>query len=286
MKRTTVIAFALASLALLVLSTGCWEPLCPAGEEPVAVIDQPTLQGPGVQTYGWTVMFQWHCEPLCRPIYVRYLYCQVTDPDGVYDPDFDIIRDLNENPWRYEDRWSAWIPYTAPDNSGRYTVVPDGAKGITGDNDRLLEPGRVYIFAVQARSYGRNITRTFELNENVRLFITYDEPSPYLTLTNPYLGSYVYVQTSKSPSVIDLPPGVPISFSWKADASHYGGEIVCYRYGWDVEDITDPDDWAVECSIDCRAVPETTFYDGPHILYIEAFDDDNRSILVMLQVGR
>ncbi len=286
MKKTVVIAFALASFALLALETGCYEPLCPAGEEPVAVIDQPPLQGPGVQTYNWAVKFWWHCDLRCRPIYVRYLYRQVTDPDGAYDPDFDIIRDLNENPWRYEDRWSDWIPYTAPDNSGICTVVPDAAKGIIGDNDQLLEPGRVYVFAVQARSYGRNITRTFELNENARLFITYDEPTPHLTVTNPFLGSFRNVETMTSPRVLDLPPGIMLSFSWVASARHYGGEIACYRYGWDVDDITDPGDWEVECSIDCTAAPDTVFSDGPHVLYIEAFDNENRSILVMLQVGR
>ncbi len=281
MKRIAVITLVSASIALIVFSTGCWEPLCPVNAELFAVIDEPPLQGPGVQTYGWVVMFGWHCDSQCRPIYVRYMYCQVTDTNGVYDPDFDIIRDLNENPRRYEDRWSEWIPY----NSGRYTVVPDAAKGIIGDNNQLLEPGRVYIFAVQAKSHGRNITRTFELNENARLFITYDVPNPHLTVIDPFLGSLRFLESSTSPVVIDFPPGVPMMFRWQASASHYGGEIVCYRYGWDVEDINDPDDWAVECSIDCRSVPDTIFYDGPHILYIEAFDNGNRSILAMLQFG-
>ncbi len=264
MKRIAVTALALAALSLLVFATGCWEPFCPLGEEPTAIIDKPPLKTPGVQTYARIVTFAWHCEPDCRPMFTRYMCCKVTDTNGVYDPTFNIVQDLNDNPWRYEDRWSDWKSYSAPEDSGRMTIIGD---------DETIQVNKQHIFAVQARSHCHNVTTIFDRMTNVRIFIPTTVAGPLLTVREPFLGFSKFIGTNMPPKGYELPPGVPLNFSWKADASQYGGEVVCYRYGWDIQDISNPDDWEVPCGPSYTAAPARTFYSGVHTLHIEAVDN-------------
>ncbi|HUV37352.1 MAG TPA: hypothetical protein VMX58_10475, partial [Patescibacteria group bacterium] len=220
MKRTALTALVLAALAILVLSTGCWEVFCPLDEEPVAVIEKPPLQSAGTQSYATTVTFRWSCETECRPLSVRYLCDIVRDTNGVYSDTFNVVRDLNRNPSRYEDQWSDWVSYDAPDEAGREVMVEG------------LEVGKVQFFAVQARSYCDHATTVFTLNKNIRRFISSVKAGPLLTVGETYLGYARFIGTTMSPIKYDLPPGVPLNFKWKATADDYGGEIVCYRYGW------------------------------------------------------
>jgi hypothetical protein len=273
MKRTVVTALALAFLAILVFSTGCWEVFCPIDEEPVAVIDKPRLQGAGTQSYATTVTFRWHCEPECKPMSVRYLCDLVRDANGVYSDTFDVVRDLNRNPSRYEDRWSDWIRYDAPDDAGRHVKV-DG-----------LTAGKKHFFAVQARSYCDHVTTLFQLNKNIRRFVASVKVGPLLTVGETYLGYSRFIGTTMTPVKYDLPGGVPLNFRWEADAEEYGGEIVCYRYGWDVQDINDPSDWDVECAPFHTAAPTRTLYSGVHTLYIEAVDNGNKTTRAAIQIN-
>ena len=50
------------------------------------------------------------------------------------------------------------------------------------------------------------------------------------------------LETVTGRSVTLIASGQPLNFSWNATAESYAGEIVSYRYGWDVADVTDPDD--------------------------------------------
>jgi hypothetical protein len=276
MKRAIVTALALVCLTLIVFATGCWEVFCPINEEPVAVIERPRLQGPGVQIYANIVTFGWTCETECKPLSIRYLCMLVTDTNGVYDPTFNIIQDLNDNLWRYEDKWSDWVRYSAPGDSGRMTIIGD---------DEVLEINKQHIFAVQARSYCRNVTRTFELNTNVRLFIPTNVSGPLLTIREPFLGFSKFIGTDMPPVKYDIPPAVTLGFSWEADASAYGGEIVCYRYGWDVQDIHDPSDWDTDCIPSLQEATERKLYSGVHVLYVEANDNAGRTTRGAIQIN-
>ena len=273
MKRTALTALVLAALAILVLSTGCWEVFCPLDEEPVAVIEKPPLQSAGTQSYATTVTFRWSCETECRPLSVRYLCDIVRDTNGVYSDTFNVVRDLNRNPSRYEDQWSDWVSYDAPDEAGREVMVEG------------LEVGKVQFFAVQARSYCDHATTVFTLNKNIRRFISSVKAGPLLTVGETYLGYARFIGTTMSPIKYDLPPGVPLNFKWKATADDYGGEIVCYRYGWDVADIYDPDDWEVFCSPYHMATPTKTLYSGVHTLYVEAIDNGNKTTRAQIQIN-
>ncbi len=273
MKRTVVIALALACLTLIVFATGCWEVFCPINEEPVAVIDKPPLQHSGTQSYATTVTFGWHFETECKPLSTRYLCMLVTDTNDVYDPNFDIVQDLNANLWRYEDKWSAWIPYGAPDDAGREVKF----NGLTA--------GSMHFFAVQARSYCGVVTTQFNLNKNVRRFIVSATKGPFLTVGETYLGYSRFMGTNMPPATYDIPPGVPLNFKWEADVSDYGGEIVCYRYGWDVTDINDPDEWEVPCGPSYTAAPSRTFYSGTHTFYVEVIDNGDKTTHAAIQIN-
>lgn len=273
MKRTVVTALVFAALALIVFATGCFEVFCPIDEEPVAVIDRPPLQSSGTQSYSTVVTFGWRCETECKPLSVRYLCDLVRDTFGVYSDTFNVVRDLNRNPRRYEDRWSDWVPYNAPDDAGRSVTVDS------------LAVGKVHFFAVQARSYCDNATSTFELNRNVRRFVVSVKKGPLLTVCEPYLGCARFIGTTMSPVSYDIPGGVPLNFTWEATAEEYGGEIVCYRYGWDITDINNPEEWPVTCAPHHTEAPTKTFYSGTHTLFVEAVDNGDRTTRAAIRIN-
>ena len=216
MKRTTMTALALASLALVAMTSGCLEPFCPYGEEPIAHIDKPPLRSADVQQYGEVVAFEWHVDPECRPMSTRYLCIIVPDTFIAPTPPFDpsgIINDLNENLERYEEDWSDWVEYNARNDAGRRVTISflDG-DGVIGDNE-IANLGKLHLFAVQARSYCYHVTTTFELNGNTRLFIPTNIAGPLLTIREPFLGCSKFIGTGMDPVSYDLAPGVPLNFN-------------------------------------------------------------------------
>ncbi|UCF04972.1 MAG: hypothetical protein JSV33_13780, partial [bacterium] len=211
---------------------------------PEANIDRP-VSGGGIQVLSRVITFGWKArDPIDSPANsqdpdsIRYLWSKLIDTDGVYKDTFNIIRDLNKNPWRYEERgnWSKWVWYRAAEDSGKTTILGD---------DEILELNRSYIFAVQAKDEAGAITQIFERDVNVRQFIVSKQAGPLLLITEPFLGGFRFLGTNLRDEKRDLPPGIPLNFRWRADASSYGGEIKSYRYGWDVDEVTNPEAWDV-----------------------------------------
>ena len=250
---------------------------------PYVNIEQPALPGSGVvSTLGRVIRFKWTGRDpvddpnnLQEPDSIRYLYTQIVDTSGRYDQSFDIIRDLNKNPHRYEKRWSRWIWYRAPQDSGRSTVLGD---------DELLELHRSHIFALQAKDEAGAVTAIFDAKSNVRKFIVSQKGGPRLTICEPFLGCFVFLGTYMRPTTRDLPPGVKLNFSWRADAADYGGEVTCYRYGWDVADVNDPNAWEVLCS-PYNLSTSKTIYSGTHVLFVEAVDNSGTSTLGQIEIN-
>jgi hypothetical protein len=232
-------------------------------------------------TLGRVIKFGWRgTDPIDSPDNVqdpdsiRYMYHRVDSPGYGYKPDYDIVNDLNENPWRYEANWSPWISYHAPGDSGRSTWLGD---------DEVLELRRSHIFAVQAKDEAGAVSSIFTRGVNVRQFIVSVTAAPLLTVTAPYLGGFRFMGTNFRPEKRDLPPGVQINFRWRGDASSYGGDIVCYQYGWDVADLNNPSDWGSDCSpynLGCAA----TWYSGVHTLYVRCVDNSNSETLGQIEL--
>jgi hypothetical protein len=233
-------------------------------------------------TYSTVITFRWDGrDPIDSPSNsqspdsVRYLYSQVVTPENIYDPSFLIIDHLNANPEFYEDRWSSWTSYTAPGDSGRSTILGD---------DEILQINRSYIFAVQAKDEAGAVTAIFRKNHNVKQFIVSWKTGPLLSVTEPFLGGFRFIGTNLNPQQKQLPPGVPLNFSWSADASSYGGEISGYRYGWDVQDLSDPNSWEVNFSPYHKEAPERILYSGTHMFYIQVMDNGGRITLGRIEV--
>jgi hypothetical protein len=86
------------------------------------------------------------------------------------------------------------------------------------------------------------------------------------------------------PQIFSLPAGFIFNFKWSADASSYGGVVTSYRYGWDVVDFNDPNDWAVTPSPFVTSAPPKSFRDGIHTLYVEAVDNNGVSSLAQIEI--
>jgi hypothetical protein len=251
---------------------------------PYVNIDQPALPGSGtVATLSRVIKFKWTGRDpiddpnnIQEPDSIRYLYTQLINNQGQYDASFDAIGDLNANPSRYEKQFSRWIWYRAPEDSGKGTTLGD---------DELLELNKSYIFAVQAKDEAGAVTAIFNAKSNVRRFIVSASAGPKLTITEPFLGGFVFLGTNMRPISRDLPPGVTLNFHWRGDATSYGGEVASYRYGWDVHDVNNDDDWAVLPSPFNLAVSGVAFYSGTHTLFVEATDNSGTVTLGQVEIN-
>jgi hypothetical protein len=204
---------------------------------PWVVINEPYLANPSekVQYLTPVIHFAWEGkDPLDTPWNyqdvdsVRYLHTRYSG---------SVIDHLNAYPELFEEKWSPWIAYEAPGDSGRSTILGD---------DETIDLGFSYIFAVQAKDEAGAITSIFDARTNVRCFIVKKPTGPLLTVYEPYLGIERFLGTASPVAVAYVPAGLPIRYSWFGDASDYGGTVSTYRYGWDIKDLADPADWAVE----------------------------------------
>lgn len=226
---------------------------------PHMIITQPeaTSSDP---IYAKVILFGWtHGEGMIVS-HTRYLWSLVVDTTGTYNPGFDIIKDLNENPWRYENKWSPWNEYSIRKNLGTSTILGD---------DENLQITKWHIFAVQAKDPQGRITTSFIKNVNVRRFNVSTPPGPFLLIYEPLLHVSRFLGTSIPPKRKKLPPGIPLRFQWEADAGHYGGTVTGYRYGWDIADL---ESWDQPYSTDATSAVEIAFHSGVHTVIVETID--------------
>jgi hypothetical protein len=241
---------------------------------PYVTIDLPPNPFPGhSQTLPPIVRFRWTgIDPRDDPWHTaevdstRYLITEWAEGQ---------VEDMNEHPERYESKWSPWVAYNAPGDSGVATVVGD---------DEVLDSRNRYLFAVQAMDEAGAVSSVFDMNTNVRVFAIQRVVGPLLTIKEPYLGVYKFIGTDLRPLAFSLPAGFSFNFSWSADASSYGGLISEYRYGWDLTDLNDPNEWEGTPSPYLTAAPPRTFYSGVHTLYIEAIDNNGYISLAQVEI--
>jgi hypothetical protein len=242
---------------------------------PPAIVDN-------LQQLGKIINFEWRgVDPIDSPDNtqdpdsIRYMYHRVDSPGFGYYPSFNIVSDLNRNPWRYEEDWSPWIYYRAPGDSGRSTYLGD---------DEILETRKSHIFAVQAKDDAGAVTAIFSRRSNVRQFIVSETAAPFLTITEPFLGGFKFIGTNLRAEPRYLPPGVALRFKFYGDSSNYGGEVVCFQYGWDVADLSNPNDWDSDCSpfiLGCTA----TWYSGVHTLFVRVVDNSGVETLGQVEIN-
>jgi hypothetical protein len=136
------------------------------------------------------------------------------------------------------------------------------------------ETGRYPSFAVVGRDNAGALERVLIPTENWCCF----EPVPGQNARVEINGGILGRRNNKVPSgpdfqgnVSEVFRGVDVAFTWEADASSYGGNIVGYRYA--VEDTTDWTAWYI--GNDSYPPGGETFVPsvGNHVLYVEALDD-------------
>ena len=241
---------------------------------PYVIIDSPKNSFPGrEQSLPSRIRFEWHGEDpvdqtwnIQLPESIRYFVMLSSSY---------ILDSLNRRPDAFEKRWCPWRAYNAPGDSGTSTIIGD---------DEILAKGFGYIFAVQAKDEAGAVTSVFNTAENVRQFRVFNPPGPLLRVKEPNLGIFAAIGANSKTQTFRVPGGFTMSFSWSADASSYGADISTYRYGWDVTDLADPNDWDVLASPYITSAPAVSFRSGVHTLYVEAVDDMGSSTLGTFEV--
>jgi len=247
---------------------------------PVVNLEKPAgLEG--LKVLNRVISFSWRAkDPIDSPNNVkdpdsiRYLLTMVLDT--AQTPNWDIVEDLNRNPMKYEHLWSKWVWYRAPEDSGKRTIIGD---------DEVLQLSKQYIFALQAKDEAGAVTAIFKRGANVAHFSVSGNKGPSLTISERFLGSFKFIGETSPAIKKDLPPGVPLQFKWVGDAESYGGEITGYSYGWDVEDVNNPNDWEVYRNPMVRVAPEKILYSGVHTFFVEASDNANTRSIGQIEVN-
>jgi len=163
-----------------------------------------------------------------------------------------------------EKEWSPWKYYKLPGDSGHFWTTNPKEFGN-------------YIFAIRAKDEAGAVTPVLDEESNVRRVLVSGRSSgPSLTVKNDFIGS-VLTSTCTTPIVIvDLPAGVPLQFSWSADAKSYGGVVSGYRYGWDIADLSDPSQWEIDFTPFTSTViksPTRQFFFSTHTFTVEVVDN-------------
>jgi hypothetical protein len=230
---------------------------------PYVVIDYPKNPFPGnsqqlppLFKVHWTgedpIDETWNIQ---EPESTRYLLMRVT---------MGILDSLNRNPEKFEEYWCPWKAYDAPGDSGRSTVIGD---------DELVIMQKRYMIAVQAKDEAGAITSVFNAAENVRLFVPFKLSGPLLRVSEVHLGVWTVIGSHNRTMTSRVPAGFVLHFSWSADASSYGGEVSSYQYGWDIVDLSDPNEWDSEASPYVTSTRPISFQTGVHTLYIKTVDN-------------
>jgi len=168
----------------------------PSGGEPFLIIDTPAppANPSAVVMLGPVIQFGWHSGLEVEPLFVRWLCMQVVDTNGTYNPSFDIVRDLNLHPERYENKWVKWVPYKNP--HGRTTMIGE---------DEPLALRRSHIFAVQAQDRSDKVTTVFTRGVNIRQFIVSNTAAPLLNTWEPFLGGSAFIGTNLRLEAVTFP---------------------------------------------------------------------------------
>jgi hypothetical protein len=205
---------------------------------PTVFVDIPIAGGlnaaqvPPITTFQWTATdYVGTVAEVQEADSVRHILVSVErDPfNNSWDAALEYIRTNTDAP-----EWSEWKFYRQPEDSGKFWTSPP------------LDFGR-YYFAVQAMDEAGAVSPVFDLDQNLRRILAGPRiTGPILTVTNQYIGLIQTASPHTPPVIIDLPAGVAMAFEFEGDAESYGGLVSGYRYGWDILDLNDDEQWEID----------------------------------------
>lgn len=225
------------------------------GEEPAIV--------PGITTLRWRATdYVANTLSSQEPDSIQYVLISAKPFDN--NP-FEALKYLRTDP-AAEAEWEPWQWYKAPNDSGKtLTTEP-------------LNPGQ-YVFAIRAKDEAGAVTPVLDEVRNVRfLLVAPRTAGPTLAVANEFLGTVTTAVCASSVAILDIPAGVPLSFAWCALAEHYGAIVTSYRYGWDIADLTDPEQWETDFTPFTQQIarsPSRRFFFGTHTFTVEVLDNNN-----------
>jgi hypothetical protein len=133
------------------------------------------------------------------------------------------------------------------------------------------------VFAIRAKDEAGAVTPVLSEPVNVRRIKVQQRLSgPNFIVTSNLVGSIIAATCDYPLTIVDVPAGVDMTFLLSACADHYGGTVVGYRYGWDILDLDDPDQWETDFTpfISATATtPSRAFNFGTHTFTAEVVDN-------------
>lgn len=174
--------------------------------------------------------------------------------------------------------WLPWVWYKAPQDSGKFWTTP------------VIDNGR-YVFAIRAKDEAGAITPVLDEERNLRrVHVGQLTSGPQMTVSNDYIGVIRTSSCNTPTTILDSPSGVALQFKLRATADSYGGTIAGYRYGWDIPDLNDPEQWEIDltplpCPTCIVGVPPRTFFFGTHTLTMEVVDNSGYCSRVEVKVN-
>ena len=228
---------------------------------PTVFVDIPVPTGLDPARLPPITTFQWTGEDMeaTEPDSVRHILVPTSKFDGSWDQTLAYIRD---NPAAEE--WSPWRYYKAAGDTGKFWTSPPQDFGN-------------YYFAVQVMDEAGAVSPVYDLTKNLRRIIVGPRSSgPILEVRNEFVGTIRTSSPNTPPTILDLPAGVPMRFEFEATAESYGGLVSGYRYGWDILDLNDDEQWEIDVTPfigDVARSPSRNFFFGTHSFFIEVVDN-------------
>ncbi len=172
--------------------------------------------------------------------------------------------------------WYPWVYYRAPADSGKFWTSPPTEFGD-------------YVFAMRAKDDAGAVTPVLDERKNARrVKVSRRTTGPRLIVSNEFVGSVIASTCDYPLTILDMAAGVGMSFTLSACADDYGGTVSGYRYGWDILDLNDPEQWEVDYTpfVGPFAVtPPRSFNFGTHTFTVEVIDNSGFCSRVEVKVN-
>lgn len=232
--------------------------------KPPISANAPEFAGPRVIVFNWDGIDPVGDNTTQAPIASRWvLLTSRRDQLGNYAGFPDSLYRLRPS------RWSPWRRWEASDKSGVRAVVRN-LRPATGSGEGF------YLFAVQAMDDAGAVTPVFDATtggkNNVARIRVSDRVGATLTVSEKFLGTYNFSGPAP-PVILDVAAAQPVKFTWRADASDYGGEIVAYRYGWNIRNPSNDEEWEQNWCGSCLSTAVRTFTSGTQRFFLETRDN-------------
>ncbi|MBN2170966.1 MAG: hypothetical protein JW819_06585 [Candidatus Krumholzibacteriota bacterium] len=160
--------------------------------------------------------------------------------------------------------WSPWRGWDDEDSiaTGRSVWL----HGLT-TADQGPDAGR-FLFFIQAKDEAGALTTHFQDGRNLKKLRVVSSKQPSVVVRDDILGTF---RSDHDRSFnFTIAEAQPIHLSWSGSAAEYGSEVTGFRFGWDIVDLSNDDEWSTWST----TVAETnaTFISGAHTFYLQCRD--------------